>query len=193
MSEQDAHALVVGGTGMLRRASLYLAERGDAVSVIARSRERLASLVEAAATLPGSVNPLALDYRESERLVEELRGAVAAYGPVGLAVCWIHHEVAPGAFRVIVDTVGAGSPSVRLFHVRGSAVANPASGGPKPPEWMNEYPQVKYRQVILGFVIEGGRSRWLTHEEISGGVIAAIHDDAERFIVGTVEPWSMRP
>ena len=55
------------------------------------------------------------------------------------------------------------------------------------------YPQLHYRRVILGFVVEGGKSRWLTHEEISGGVIEAVQKDAERYIVGTVEPWSMRP
>ena len=44
MKHTGAHALVVGGTGMLRGVSLYLAEKGHVVSVVARSRERLESL-----------------------------------------------------------------------------------------------------------------------------------------------------
>ena len=55
------------------------------------------------------------------------------------------------------------------------------------------YPNIQYRQVILGFVIEGGRSRWLTHAEISGGVLDAVRNDRLFSIVGTVEPWSLRP
>lgn len=186
------HAVVIGGTGMLRRVSLYLAEQGHIVSVIARSRERLESLVRAASPFPGNVNPLALDYRENERLVKELRGAVERYGPVELAVCWIH-SVAPDALRLTVETLSASASSLCVVHVRGSASANPASGGPRPPEWMRKFPSVRYRQAILGFVVEGGRSRWLTHEEISDGVISAIAKGAETAIVGTVEPWSMRP
>jgi len=50
-----------------------------------------------------------------------------------------------------------------------------------------------YHQVQLGFVIEGDRSRWLTHSEISGGVIEAIRGGLPRHVVGTLEPWSRRP
>lgn len=191
MKGMSPHALVVGGTGMLRGVSLHLAETGYTVSVVARSRARLDSLA-AASTAPGAINPLPLDYRQSERLVEALRSAMEQHGPVELAVCWIH-SAPPDALRLTVETIATRSPSCRLFHVRGSAVANPAAGGPRAPEWMEEHPGIRYRQVVLGFVIEGNRSRWLTHEEISGGVISAIADDAPYSIVGTVEPWSMRP
>ena len=54
-------------------------------------------------------------------------------------------------------------------------------------------PNVAYRQVILGFQIEGERSRWLTHGEISQGVLQAIADDAEYHVVGVVRPWERRP
>jgi hypothetical protein len=47
--------------------------------------------------------------------------------------------------------------------------------------------------VILGFVLEGGHSRWLRNAEISQGVLQAIDTDAKRFVVGTIEPWSARP
>lgn len=192
IEKSSPHALVIGGTGMLRSVSLHLAESGYAVSVIARSKERLDSLAAAASTSRGAIHPLPLDYRQSERLVTALRTAMERNGPVELAVCWIH-SVAPDALRLTVETLASNSTSCRLFHVRGSAVANPASAGPRAPEWIQEYPGVRYRQVILGFVVEGGRSRWLTHDEISGGVISAIAGDAAYSIVGTVEPWSMRP
>lgn len=186
------HALVVGGTGMLRKASLHLAESGYAVSVVARRKERLDALAAEASSLPGSIHPLPLDYRESDRLVGALHSSIERLGPVELAVCWIH-SVAPDALRLTVETIARESPSCRVFHVRGSAVANPAAGGPRVPGWLKAFPGIRYRQVILGFVIEGGSSRWLTHDEISGGVIAAIARDEPYGVVGTVEPWSMRP
>ena len=47
--------------------------------------------------------------------------------------------------------------------------------------------------LALGFQLEGERSRWLTHEEISSGIIEALERQASRSIVGVVEPWEMRP
>ncbi len=37
------------------------------------------------------------------------------------------------------------------------------------------------------------RSRWLTHEEISKGVIDAINNPKGRYIIGQIEPWGQRP
>lgn len=56
-----------------------------------------------------------------------------------------------------------------------------------------EQPGVEYREAILGFVREGHSSRWLTHSEISAGVLAAVDSARPRTVVGVVEPWSERP
>ncbi len=52
---------------------------------------------------------------------------------------------------------------------------------------------IDYAAVVLGFVVEGGRSRWLSNDEISDGVFAAIESGAALSIVGTLEPWSAHP
>lgn len=177
---------------MLRGVSLHLARLGHAVSVIARRRKRLQSLVEAAAGFPGEIVPLQVDYGDSAELEGALERSAEALGPIQLVVCWVH-SVANDPLSVVAKTMAAASYSARLFHVRGSAVANPAEGGPRVPRSVLAFPALGYRQVVLGFVIENGRSRWLTHQEISGGVIEAVTSDREYSIVGTVEPWSMRP
>jgi hypothetical protein len=41
--------------------------------------------------------------------------------------------------------------------------------------------------------MEGDVSRWLTHEEISKGIISAIHQDRKKTIIGTLYPWDKRP
>jgi hypothetical protein len=47
---------------------------------------------------------------------------------------------------------------------------------------------------VLGFAIEpDGRSRWLTHDEISAGAAEALADARPLSIIGTVTPWSARP
>lgn len=190
--DSRSHVLVVGGTGMLRGVSLFLAERGATVSVVARRRDRLQSLVDSAAATRGEINPLQLDYGDPVKLERSLSSSIEAFGPISLAVCWVH-SVASDPLSVVAKTIVAAAGSPRLFHVRGSATANPAAGGPRPPESMLAFPTLRYRQVILGFVIQDGRSRWLNHQEISDGVISAVTSDRELTIVGTVEPWSMRP
>lgn len=186
------HALVVGGTGMLRGLTISLASQGYTVSVIARDIHRLRSLADSADRFAGRINPLPLDYRHGEQLRRDLAAAIEQYGPLVLAVCWIH-STAPGALQQIAEVIGVNSVPCRLFHVRGSAVANPAEGVRRLPEWLSGYPNIRYRQVILGFVVEHGASRWLTHQEISDGVLSAVGEDAPYFVVGTVEPWSLRP
>ena len=64
----------------------------------------------------------------------------------------------------------------------------PGRRGRAAAEWLADYPNIQYRQVILGFVVEPGGSRWLTHQEISTGVMAAVRRDAPYYVVGTVEP-----
>ncbi|MDB4894267.1 MAG: hypothetical protein JWN15_529 [Firmicutes bacterium] len=167
---------------MLREASLGLARTFDTVSVVARHADALAA--------SSGINPLSLDYSDSAALTRALRQAVETHGPVSLAVCWIH-STAPGALGLVAQELARPGEPARLFHVRGSAAADP-SRLPRPG--LDAVPEpVQYREVILGFIVEGERSRWLTNSEISSGVLRAVASDAARSIIGTVEPWHMRP
>jgi hypothetical protein len=79
-------------------------------------------------------------------------------------------------------------------------VLGSATGDPSHPDRLltaaavtDGLPDCGLRQVILGFRVEGGRSRWLTDAEISEGVLQAVRTDADLAIVGQVEPWPARP
>lgn len=172
------HALVVGGTGMLAEAVSGLAGRGYQVSVLARRPERLSST---------NINPIALDYRDSKKLRAGLAEAVSKFGPISLAVVWIH-GTAPEAPYIVAEYVQG-----RYFHVLGSAFADPNRLDDERQKRFAQFEHTDYREVILGFVIEQAGARWLTNGEISEGVLKAIRTDARRFIVGVVEPWSARP
>ncbi len=187
------HALVVGGTGVLRAATMQIAERFETVTVIARSRDRLRALHAEAAHLPATIHALALDYRDSGALRDALMDAQASYGPIDLAVCWIH-SVAPDAPGIVASCAAlarsAGGGTCDFVHVVGSAAADPSRDA---DDEGIEMEGVQYRQVVLGFVIDGGRSRWLTDNEISTGVMAAVESSEVRSIVGVVRPWDRKP
>jgi molybdopterin-guanine dinucleotide biosynthesis protein A len=155
--ERPGHALVVGGTGMLAHATRALADRGHPVTSVARRPADLGRGITAAP----------LDYRDTGALAAALAAAGEARGPIELAVCWIHAD-APDAPRAIARAL---APGARLVQVFGTRV------------WpLQETPlHVAYRQVLLGAT--GGR--WLTHEEISAGTLAAVDADRPLHVVGT--------
>lgn len=179
---RSRHALVVGGTGMLREVVLALAREGP-VSVIARGRARLDALAAAAR----GITPLCVDYGRRADLEAALREAVRARGRFSLAVAWVHAD-APGAAET-----AAGFVKGPFFHVLGSLEADPARADPGRRSRFAAVPGILYHEVILGFVRVGDRSRWLTDGEISRGVLDAVAAAEPRRIVGTVEPWSARP
>jgi hypothetical protein len=135
-------------------------------------------LAQAAGAFRGHIIPLALDYRDGASLRAALLATGKKHGPISLAVCWIH-SVAPDAPHLVAEVVGSGPIICRYFHVHGSAVADPSRTRSEAEKQFARYPTLHYPQVILGYVLENGRSRWLTDAEISQGVIAAIEQDQE--------------
>lgn len=176
---QLRHALVVGGSGMLAGLSRSLLAQFGAVSVMGRSEHRIRAVAPAIA-------PVLCDYKDEAAFAETL----ARLDPPDLAVAWIHGRL-PGVRRALAERV---APGGRFIQVLGSA-----HGDPSHPERLAEMAAaaaglpIAYQAVVLGFVVEDGRSRWLTHDEISGGVFAALRSGAPLSVVGTVEPWSARP
>jgi len=176
-----AHAVVVGGTGMLRGATLALARRHDAVSVVARSRSRLDRLVREAP----NVRPVRVDYRETAALRSALAEAAAARGPVSLAVCWIHSD-APDAPVAAAEAIAGGE--LRWFDVVGSGDPGSLRRADRRAEALARFEGLRYRRVLLGGVREAGGFRWLTDEEISDGVLRAVRADRALLRVGEVRP-----
>ncbi|WP_066318936.1 short-chain dehydrogenase [Bacillus sp. FJAT-29814] len=179
------HALVIGGTGMLTAVPLWLVKEGYHVSVIGRSEERMAQL-RSRVQDSTCITPLSVDYRQGDLFSEQIRFIVDKNGPLELVVAWIHSP-----FKNVMETIArevANHKPCLLFHALGSR-ANPEEirAGLKLTE------NCRYRQVQLGFKLDGETSRWLTHEEISNGVIEAIKRDKQYHVVGVLEPDSKRP
>ena len=157
--ETPGHGVVVGGTGMLAGLTSALAAHGRPVTSIARR----------SADLGPGVTAVRLDYRDNASLSAGLARAVEERGPVDLAVCWIHAD-APEAPRTVAGVLAPGARLVQVFGTR----AWPLLDVPL---------HVAYRQVLLGS--RGGR--WLTHDEISAGVLEALDADRPLTVVGERE------
>jgi NAD(P)-dependent dehydrogenase (short-subunit alcohol dehydrogenase family) len=171
------HALVVGGSGMLAGLGRSLAEAEWLVTVVGRDEEKLARATSGERRL----EPLSVDYEEVGVFSAALVTAAAARGPIELAVCWIR-SWAPDALRAAADVV---APDGRLFHVLGSR------GGDASAAMIAELEareRLRYRQVQLGGVATAGGHRWLTNDEISSGVFAAVIADRPFYLVGTAAP-----
>ncbi|MGM8215335.1 short-chain dehydrogenase [Bacillaceae bacterium W0354] len=180
------HALIVGGTGMLSRVSLWLIDKGYHVSVIARNANKMNQLLEKT-SFKNRITPILVDYRYDDDLRTKIRSTIDMNGDIDLVVAWIHSD-APNALEIIKQEVSRNLGEWELYHVLGSSTdVNKIKKKTSVPK------SCLYYQVRLGFVIEDGRSRWLTHNEISNGVIESIKEKNSLITIGQIEPWDKRP
>jgi hypothetical protein len=177
------HDLVIGGSGMLGGLVEEIARSGRLVSVVARGAARLDRL---AARHP-NIHPLPLDYTADAAFDAGLATAARLRGTFNRCVAWMHDDSKECALRIARQVTSV------YCQVLGSASADPAQPEAL-AEWQKLFPAApQLRLAVLGFVLEGGTSRWLTNDEISTGVGRALESEDPVTIVGTVTPWSARP
>jgi hypothetical protein len=184
-------ALVVGGTGMLAGVVRGLVRAGCRTAVVARNASRITGVV-AGTRDPERVLAVPADYTRPDSLKAALDAALMSGERFATAVLWVHRPHRPVVREVVSGLLAA---DALLVDVLGSAALDPSRERPPAPPSLPES-GVTYRQVVLGFTEGQGGSRWLTHQEISDGVLAAVADGdrgpATR-VVGRVEPWADRP
>lgn len=172
------HVLIVGGSGMLSNVAKALARDGGRLSHLSRR-----------ASAAWGEDGYDCDYHDEAQFVAALEAATSRRGKPDLAIAWFRtlKIAAPRRLAKAVDG--------RLFQVMGSAMADPTR-----PDRLEtaaavaqELDRCQLRQVVLGFRVENGASRWLNHAEIASGVLEAIAADRAFSVIGQVEPWSARP
>ncbi|RUQ31156.1 short-chain dehydrogenase [Peribacillus cavernae] len=180
------HALVVGGTGMLTNVSLWLMNNGYHVTVIGQSPDRMKHLLKKIKN-DALITPILVDYKNGNELKKKMEFIIRKNGDIHLIIAWIHSD-AENALDIISQQNSKNNNKWTLLHILGSS-SNliETKRNAKIPD------HCLYRQVQLGFIIEGGYSRWLTNEEISNGVIESIINDKLLSIVGVTQPWEKRP
>jgi hypothetical protein len=158
---------------MLAGLCVGLAVDGWEVTVVGRDRRKL----DRVAGRHPSIRPLAVDFEDVPAFAAALSEAAAEQGPVALAVCWIR-SWAPES---LLAAAAAVMPGGRLFHVLGSSASDASDAAIAA---LRSRKELRYRQVQLGAVDDGSGTRWLTDEEISAGVAAAVAADRPSFLVG---------
>ena len=179
------NALVVGGTGMLANLTLWLAQNGYRVAVIGRDPVKMDNLLKKSAD-EDQITPMFVDYRNEDSLRQNLQSFQKVNGRFDLIVAWIH-SIAEHAMDCIIEEINDDDHTWSLFHVLGS--------------WANLHrvesrivcQGFTYHQIQLGFIRENGVSRWLTHEEISKGVIDCISQNKAVNVVGLNGPEEQLP
>jgi len=179
------HALVVGGSGMLAKTSTWLAENGYLVSVVGRNKHKLIQLTE----VSSNIKIISVDYNNESQFRSEIHNSIATYGrPYDIVVAWIHSNDQKIINIISNEQSKISDKAWSLYHVLGSSS--------NLEDLLNEIDysdNCDYHQVQLGFVIENNKSRWLTHDEISNGVINSIKSNDKTYLVGILTPWNKRP
>ncbi|SFJ86501.1 hypothetical protein SAMN04487936_1053 [Halobacillus dabanensis] len=142
------HVLVIGGTGMLKEASLWFSEHGYIVSVIGRTPRKHESLAAEAAN-PEFINSLTQDYTNHSSLERQLIRAMEKYGPFSIVVSWVSSLP---SLEFIIKIVSEHSSGWKLYQVKGSKRYFE-------DDVLQVPPNCKHRSIYLGFVIEGNTSR----------------------------------
>lgn len=175
--------VVIGGTGMLMEATKWLDKHSTNTIIFGRNIDK--PWLKDRSNEDGFDFHF-LDYRDTQKVRYCIRKTIEEIGPIDLVLAWIHSS-ASKALIALFEEINQ-KKEWRLFHVKGSSNNKSLIEGEiSVPE------KCLYRSIHLGFIIEPNSSRWLTHEEISNGVITAIKQDNKRTIIGTLSPWEKRP
>jgi hypothetical protein len=157
---------VIGGTGMLARATRWLADRSDITVVVARRASQFARGDE-------RLVPIDADWNHPG-FSADLRGHLDNLPSIGRTLAWLHEPE-----RMLTQLLPVLSPAWIVL------VLGSLDGRPDVPE-----ASVRVATVRLGSMATAAGRRWLTDEEISAGAIAALKDGRSR-VVGDLAPAGM--
>ena len=179
--------LLLGTTGMLSAAAAHAAARSKKAVLVSR---HASSFSFGNDVLDYKLKPIDVSYDDEAAFLDALH----YHAPFDLALTWMHPQAE--ILRAALD--GMIAKGGRLVEVMGSRsiLLGPdgeASIAERRAQALALQTDITYAQLILGFVIEGDTSRWLTHEEISAAAIAQMENPVARRIAGTLEPWDRRP
>ncbi|MBB5462849.1 hypothetical protein [Paraburkholderia sp. Cpub6] len=159
------HALVVGGTGMLEKASRYLSDHASRLTLVSRNGEGARTRLG----LP-RVNYISADWTMTTTFLDKVK-PVFDLCPVDLILLWMHRSGYDARLSMLDMARGS---NCRIIDVHGSGVGD-ALAKVEQRRFDAGQAGCRYNAVLLGTVKDGGESsRWLTHDEISAGVIKAI-------------------
>ena len=183
------HALIIGGTGMLCRATVAIAKRSRQLTAVARTHASL-NILASLLSDRTSDSYHSADWDQPEQFVSRLQRLTHEIGYPTFVLAWLHDiNLGPR----IAMAVSRPDRPCDFFQVLGSSGCSPQGPATDMRSQVGAAANLRYFQVVLGFMHDAGATRWLTNDEISDGVLEAIRKRKTQHVVGTVEPWDQRP
>lgn len=158
MTMEIRTSLVIGGTGMLKIATQWLASHSANTVLVARHASSFVPLQ------PGVV-PINADWNDPS-FTKILTAALDIVPPIDRALLWLH-EPAPVLLWLL--------PLLRFTRV--VLVLGSTDGQPEIPKDVNHIATVR-----LGSMPTTHGRRWLTHNEISVAAVEALKDGNSRIV-----------
>ncbi len=172
---------------MLSGLCMRLLEDDFQVFAVARTWESLERLQRSAGARADRLTTMALDYHDTDRLGRWIAHTQLMHGPVDRVFAWIHGDCESVLGTVDREVFAYRRNPWALHHIRGSRAAE----GPYQRPRLSAI--CTYQEIVLGFALEQGASRWLTVEEIVEGIWRASLSGAGRSVVGEAGPPELRP
>lgn len=160
---------------MLQKAVRHILLHGYHVTFVARDPRKIESVRK---DHLGRTDFVALDYHDTNALIK----AVAENGPYNGVICWMH-STANASLKALLQYCSEICSGIPFYQIKGSGHIKDER-----LKTSQDMSGVSYRDILLGFKIEHGASRWLTNDEIAEGVIHAFDTGDRRTIIGQVEP-----
>ena len=181
--KKERHLLIIGGTGMLSQAVLYFVSKYKTISVIARHQGGLNRLKKQAGERGNILNLLAVDYRNYSKLVKKVEKSVKEFGEIDTIISWIH-DTAPDALLSVCRALESKSTIVNLFELQSSEHGKIENYHENRDSEFSAFQKISYHSILLGAIRKDSTTRWLTHTEISQGVIDAVENHRKESIIG---------
>lgn len=184
MKPNMEHVLVIGGSGILRDLCRRLADDGKAVSVVARDKKRIVTMVADTQKSPGLVNPIEVDYTDIPAFEYKLTEAIAHLGPPAIIIDFINPKMEKARnslFKFAIESC----PESRFYDLLKVKLTGPENPFAERRARAQEA-GIDYIGIMLGFSIKGEDVGPLSAEEIGAEVMTVLEMGEKEAVVGTV-------
>ena len=168
---------------MLREASDHFLSNNFQVTLVGRDQEKLSYFTKKYPEK--NIEVIVQDYRDTNAFIGSIKTIIGKNGAYEIIVCWIHSDAANSLLQLI-DLISNSNPGAVFYHIKGISSQDLPTG-------IDLNSKLDYREIYLGFKRTNDTSRWLTHHEISSGIIEAVVSDKNKFVVGQTVPRALMP
>lgn len=153
-----SHVVIIGGTGMLSAAARHIV-RDNVVTLLSRTPQTIAQDIGATA--------IPMDWWDTQS-VQQAVDTLLRMPPANVLISWIH-DARLSCLPLFEKTLTQSGRSIRIH---GSAAGDPAMGIHADPA---ASPHIVRQDIVLGWMRGRAGKRWLTHQEISDGLLHVYH------------------